>query len=108
MRFSYKVGSKPIGFYEINGLPGCNQVAVSNHAWISPDQRNQGFGQLAHEQRLDQARELGYDYMICTVLESNEVQIKILDNNGWTKLSTFNNRETGHRVCIYGHFLRNA
>jgi len=105
MRLKYYHDGKVIGFYELNGFPGCNQVAVSNHAWISPDQRGNGYGDAAHKQRLKEAQELGYDYIICTVDRANEVQCHILEKNNWYNLDDFVNRETGKTIKIYGKKL---
>jgi len=106
MRFSYlDEDGKVVGFYELNSLPGSNQVLVSNHAWISPEYRGKGLGQKLHQQRLDKARELGYDYITCTVLATNFPQIHILELNSWLQLDQFKNRETENTVYLYGRKL---
>ncbi len=104
-RYSYEADGKVIGFYELNQMPGCNQVVVSNHAWIAPAYRSGGHGQHAHEQRLEEARRLGYDYIQCTVKATNVHQIAILAKNGWKQLDIFSNRETGNQVEIWGKRL---
>lgn len=95
----------PFGFYELNPLPGCNQLVVSNHAFVEPEHRGTGNGQAAHEERLKRARELGYDYIMCTVRATNAVQIHILEKYEWKHLDTFRNRETGNDVSVYGKQL---
>ena len=90
------------GFYELNPFPGCNQIVVSNHSWVAPEQRGKGLGDLIHKERLEHAKTLGYDYVICTVKADNVPQIKILEKNGWTLLDSFINRETTNQVLIYG------
>lgn len=97
MRFS-----TPHGFYELNQFPGCNQIVVSNHSWISPEHRGNGYGRLAHKARLEHIANLGYDYVMCTVRDDNRAQIHILETSGWKKLDTFFNKETEHTVHIYG------
>jgi hypothetical protein len=54
MRYADERGT---GFYELNPFPGCNQIVVSNHAFIYPAYRNGGwdgkkYGQLQHKERL--------------------------------------------------------
>lgn len=107
MRYPYhKPGTtEVIGFYELNPLPGSNQCVVSNHAWLAPHVRGQGWGELAHKERLDKAKELGYDYIVCTVVATNVGQLRILDKNGWTLLSSFTSRETGHLIRLFGRPL---
>jgi RimJ/RimL family protein N-acetyltransferase len=94
------------GFYELNPFPGCNQLVVSNHAWVAPENRGKGLGTVIHGERLAKMRILGYDYAICTVRCTNEPQICILKNAGWKKLDDFLNRETGHCIELWGKKLR--
>lgn len=93
------------GFYEISSFPGCNQLAISTHAFILPQYRGTGKGQEAHEQRLAKLREMHYDYAICTVKSTNEPQLAIMRKNGWKQLDEFFNRETNNRVFIFGKLL---
>lgn len=106
MRYAVPSALGPLGFYELNTFPGCNQIVVSNHAFIEKGERGKGLGNEAHFQRLSKMRELGYDYALCTVVKDNEAQIHILEKNGWRKLDEFWNRETEHQVLIYGRLLR--
>lgn len=105
MRFKYIHEDDVIGFYELNPLPGCNQVVVSNHAWLAPHMRGKGLGSKAHEQRLKEAKELGYDYIVCTVKSTNLIQIDILKSHQWKCLDQFPNRETGNLVELWGKRL---
>jgi GNAT superfamily N-acetyltransferase len=93
------------GFYELNPFPGSNQIVVSNHAFIYPQYRGKGLGQLQHKERLAEAKKLGYNYILCTVNKSNMAEIHILQKNGWDYLSFFENVETDHTVSIYGKSL---
>lgn len=102
MRVACKDGEKVIGFYEVNSLPGCPQVAVSNHAFINPAFRNCGYGKRYHGERLTKLKELGFNYVICTVKSDNVFQLKILDRFGWKRLDFFHNKETGNDVQIWG------
>lgn len=103
MRFSNEYG-----FYELNPFPGCNQIVVSNHALIYEWARGRGHGQRQHENRLNQARALGYDLMLCTVREDNEVEIHILRKNGWIVEREFMSTETGHAVQLWSRNLKHA
>lgn len=102
----FKGGPKRIvGFYELNPFPGCNQVVVSNHAWLHPDHRGQGVGREGAKNRVFHAQDLGYDYMMCTVREDNKAERNCLSSAGWKELDSFRSKETGHRVVIYGRVL---
>lgn len=89
------------GFYELNRFPGCNQLVVSNHAFVKAEFRGKGFGQKAHEERLAEATRLGYDGIICTCREDNARQIHILSKNGWIKVWSFRSTETNHAVGLW-------
>lgn len=93
------------GFYELNPFPGCNQIVVSNHAFIYPKYRGKGLGQSQHQQRLAKAKELGYNLILCTVNKSNAAELHILDKNGWLPVERFTNTETGNDVAIWSRQL---
>lgn len=92
----------PFGYYELNPFPGCNQIVVSNHSFVSLKVRGQGIGKRQHAARLDHIRQLGYNYTICTVKASNEAQLRILTAANWKRLDEFYNTETENTVYIYG------
>lgn len=91
--------------YEFDPVPGNHQIVVSHSMFIYPDRRGQGKSYDAGRERLLKAQSLGYDYIICTVDQNNEAQLKQLSINDWTWLSSFDNRRTGHHVRLYGRRL---
>lgn len=97
MRFSMA----PYGYYEFNTFPGCSQLIVSNHAYIKPEQRGKGFGQLQQLQKLELAAQLGYNCIICTVRADNEREKHILKKNGWKFVHSFFNTQSEHLVEIW-------
>lgn len=97
MRFS-----TPYGFYELNPFPGSNQIVVSNHAFIYPGFRNNGYGKQTALERMQKAQQLGYDYMLCTVRADNPAQLKILRGLGWKELDRFVSTETEHEIILFG------
>jgi GNAT superfamily N-acetyltransferase len=100
MRFANELGA-----YEIDNLPGCSQVAVSNQAFVKVGFRGKGVGTKLHQERLKVIEDLGYDYALCTVDLSNTAQISILTKAEWLQIDSFVSSKTGHRVGIFGkHF----
>ena len=93
------------GFYELHSFPGSNQIVISNHAFVHPEHRGKGAGKRTNEERIQQARGLGYDYMICTVRADNVPQLRIMQANGWRELDRFVSTETEVEVIIFGHSL---
>lgn len=105
MRTTYSIDGKQVATGEISSLPGCSQVGVLHSAFVLPQHRGNGIGKLAHQNRLDIARENLYDYALCTVDSENEPQIKNLLSNGWDLLDRFESNKTGHKVEIWGRKL---
>jgi len=93
------------GHWELNPFPGCNQLVVSNHAYVLPKHRGKGLGTRKNEARLNQAAELGYDYILCTCLTTNTAQIAVLTRNGWEVLTNFHNSVTNSDVQLWGKKL---
>ncbi len=94
------------GHYELNNFPCCAQIVVLNHSFVDPAHRGEGLGTKYHKKRLNQIEKLGYDYSMCTVVDGNVPQIKILEAAGWKRLDTFFNRETEKVVHVYGRHVR--
>jgi L-amino acid N-acyltransferase YncA len=90
------------GYCELNPFPGNSQIVVSNHAFIYPDKRGKGLGNDNHKLRVERARFLGYDYLICTVKSTNSHELKILEKNGFKELDEFLNTNTGNMNKIFG------
>ncbi len=101
MKYSDKLG----GSYRIDDLPGNSQIAVSNAAFIHPNQRGKGHGKKVHKEKLNLMIELGYDIALCTVVTSNEPQIRIVEKNGWEKLMQFKSKKTGNDIILFGKYL---
>ncbi len=100
MRFSDQYG-----FYELNPFPGCNQVCISNHAFIYQEHRGKGRGKKQHEERLKKAIELGYNLIMCTVRADNHIERHILRYYQWQEGVSFLNKETNTYVMVYTKHL---
>lgn len=87
---------------EISDLPGCPQIAVSHYVFMRDGQKGQGKGQVAHKERIKLSQELGYDYILCTVISTNELEKHILKKNGWKKLDSFKSSKSKNEVEIWG------
>ncbi len=86
---------------EISTLPGCSQVCVFHSVFVKPEERNKGLGIYAHGKRLDEARELGYQLAICTVVVGNIAQEKILLHYGWRASNEYDSNKTGNIVQLW-------
>lgn len=66
-------------------LPGNGTVIVFTHSYVDFAKRGEGYGLLAHKERLAWAREHGFTAALCTVNSNNIPQIRILEKCGWTR-----------------------
>lgn len=93
------------GFCELNTLPGCSQVCVSNNAFVYEAFRGKGLGSKNHKLRLKRMKELGYDAAIATVVKGNVREEKILMANGWREVFEFKSKVTGNYVGLWTRTL---
>jgi predicted GNAT superfamily acetyltransferase len=97
--------SNEYGYFELNQFPCCSQIAVSNHATVFKRHRGQGHGHRNHNLRVERAKILGFDYLMCTVQATNEAQLSIMKEGGFKELDRFMNSETEHEIIIFGKKL---
>lgn len=90
---------------EIDSLPGCSQIAVSHSVFLPEHKRGKGQGSAAHAARLEALKQLGYDYVICTVQTTNIAQVRLMEKFTWSPLEMFVSTKTGHSVRLYGRRL---
>lgn len=86
---------------EIDNLPGCSQVAVFHSVFVREQDRGKGIGRSAHAFRLQEAKDLGYNLVMCTVNEKNIAEIKILKEYGWKEATSFDSTKTGNSVLLF-------
>lgn len=90
------------GGYHIDTLPGNPQVAVTHGFYVRADVRGSGLGHQLKSEQVSVLECSGFDYGICTVLEDNTAQRKIVEKNGYKMLDSFFDTRQGKSVCIYG------
>lgn len=86
---------------EISTLPGCSQVCVFHSVFIPVQHREKRLGTYAHGERLKEARKLGYQLAVCTIVVGNLAQEKILLHYGWKASNEYNSNKTGNIVQLW-------
>jgi GNAT superfamily N-acetyltransferase len=89
------------GIFHIDSLPGCDQVAVSHSVFLFPRFRGKGHGKQFSSHRRDVTRQLGFDYVLCTVAEDNEAQLATMGED-WIELGSFYSKKTSRVVLLFG------
>jgi len=82
-------------------MPGCCGIVISTGVTVNYAFQKRGLGTILNKLRITIAKDLGYGCMMCTDVTTNIAQSKILDKNGWSKLSSFINPRTNNVVNIH-------
>ena len=98
--FEVKVLDKTISTFKLYQLPHCCAIAVSCNAKVFTQFQNNRIGTLLNSFRQDLCRVLGYSSLMCTDIEQNINQRKLLATNGWKDIYNVINKRTNNRVYI--------
>lgn len=89
-----------ISYFTLIELPGCCGICISTGTQVYNKYRNKGVNTLLNNFRIDVAKQLGYDLLLCTDVSNNTHQLKTLDKNNWEHIYNFNNPRTGNNLNI--------
>ncbi len=82
-------------------LPGCCGVCVTTGEYVERAHRGYGLGTILSTCREFLAMKAGYSVLLCTDVNKNTPQKKILNNNKWENIHRFRNSKTGNVVNIH-------
>jgi len=97
---SHKDYRTKIASFCLTEMPHCCGLIISHGMYIGYGFENRGIGKALHECRLQIMRELGYSCAICTDMEDNPAQKKILKRFKWKTVHTFLNDNSDNEVNI--------
>lgn len=86
--------------FKLYQMPHCCGILVSCNALVSIPWRNMRIGTVLNNLRQDIGRALGYTVILCTDIETNAPQRRLLATNGWKDILDFKNRRTGNKVYL--------
>ena len=93
-------GSSIISTFKLYQLPHCCAYMVSCNVSVRELYRNMRIGTILNQLRQDIGRLLGYSSIICTDIEQNVNQRKLLKTNGWKDVHNVVNKRTNNRVYL--------
>lgn len=110
---SIKINNVVVGYESDTDFPfgdgedecGLSSIVISHGVVINEGYRGQGFGKLAHVNRLDRWKANNYHYALCTVRRDNDPQLHILKINGWVRLANTASNN-GTPIYIMGRSLK--
>jgi len=89
-----------IASFQLVPMINCCGICVSTQASVNINYQHRGLGTLLNQTRIDIARYLGYGLLLCTDVENNLPQRKILEANGWKDVYKFINPRTKRNIFI--------
>lgn len=89
-----------IAKFTLYEFPHCCAFMISCKASVAVDLRNKGVGTILNIFRQDLGKFLGYSSIICTDIEDNIYQRKILKKNNWKDIHLVNNKRTKNNVFL--------
>ena len=98
--YSLKLKDNPVARWELLQMLHCCGICVSTSAYVHELYRNKDLGTVLNLLRIYQARKQGYGCLMCTDIESNTAQRKILKKNGWTDIHSFINPRTKNKILL--------
>ena len=94
------VNERTVSSWKLYELPHCCAYMVSCNVQIALDFRNKKIGKILNLFRIEIGRQLGYTAILCTDIEQNVAQRKILKDNGWVDIHSLVNKITKNKVHI--------
>lgn len=101
--YRLSLNGERVARFNLEQLPGCCGICISTASYVEPEYRGIGLGLLLNSLRIEMTRQMGYGLLMCTDLENNIPQRKILEKNGWEDIYGFTNPRTGNvlKISVY-------
>lgn len=99
-RYRLYLGNTVIASWDLYELPHCCAFAVSCKALVDSQYRGKRLGSALNNLRQEICRLLGYSALLCTDIEKNVNQRKLLKTNGWKDIHNLVNKRTQNRVFL--------
>lgn len=91
---------KTISSWRLIQFPGCCAFCISTGVFVYKEFRSKGIGKVLNNFRKDVSKFLGFTSLICTDIETNTHQRKLLKSNGWKDIYSITNKRTKNLVNI--------
>lgn len=91
---------KIISTWSLYQLPHCCAFMVSTNVVVAIDYRNKKIGTILNQLRQDIGKLLNFSAILCTDIDQNIYQKKILETNGWKNIHSLVNKRTNNKVHL--------
>lgn len=89
-----------ISSFTLTPFPGCCAFCISHNSFISLNYRNKGLQTILNKMRQEIVKYYGYTGIICTDIETNIPQRRVLYKNKWKDIYNVVNKRTNNKVFI--------
>lgn len=86
--------------FSLAQFPACCAYVISHTCYVAGKFKSLGIGSLLNEFRQEISRNMGFTSIICTDIETNSHQRKILSKNGFKDIYNAVNKRTKNNVFI--------
>ena len=98
--YTLKCKDKIVSHWKLYEMPHCCAYMISCNVEVITAYRNKRIGTILNSLRQDIGRLLGYSALLCTDIEKNIYQRKLLETNGWRDVHNVINKRTQNRVYL--------
>jgi len=98
--YEVRIKRKIISTFRLYQLPHCCAIALSCNTVVCTGFKNKGIGTVLNSFRQELCSLLKYSTLMCTDIETNLHQRKILQKNGWKDIHSVINKRTANHVYI--------
>lgn len=99
-QYRVKLKDEEISRWKLYEMPHCCAFMISCNVIVHEKYRNKRIGTILNQLRQDIGRILGYSSILCTDIEKNVNQRKLLQTNGWKDVHSVINKRTNNRVYL--------
>lgn len=99
-RYHLKVNGITVSTWRLYEMQHCCAFMISCNVNVNPTFRNKKIGTILNQLRQDIGRLLGYTAILCTDIETNVHQRKLLKTNGWKDIHSVVNKRTKNLVHL--------
>ena len=92
---------KVVTSFIIEPMAGCSGIALFRAVDIREGYRGRGYAIHFLNLRESLALDFGYGQAMCTIVDTNKPQAKIMRKSGWHRLYNFTNPRTDNPVSVY-------
>ena len=89
-----------IARFSLTQMPSCCMILIFHNSIVRSKYQNSGIGSILFEFKIEIAKQLGYSTVMCTDIENNISQRKILAKNDFIDIHSNINKRTGNKVFI--------